>query len=177
MNGTPQGSTDHPVWDVYNELRTARLNVIYIQSEVKALRHADRFTEILIAIATTSSVGSFWFFQNSVGQSFWKTMGAIAVVLSIVRPILRLPQQLQTKEKLLVNYTVLAHDLKCIGFDVRRKQTYDNMAYKDFLKAMDRKAELLKASAQSLINERLRKRCEELVTQELPTSSFYIPNS
>lgn len=177
MNGTQPTSADHPVWDVYDELRTARLNVLYLQEEIKVLTRMNYLAEILIAIATTSSVGSFWFLQNSVGHAFWKTMGSIAVIFSIVKPILKLPHHIQAKEKLFVNYTMLAHDLTCIRYEIKQKQKYDNALYKDFSKAMNRKAELLKTSVQSRIRQSLRRKCEELVLQELPDTSFYIPKS
>jgi hypothetical protein len=131
----------------------------------------------LIAIATTSSVGSFWFLQNTVGAEFWKTVGAIAVVLSIIRPILKFGDHIQANSKLLTGYSVLDHDLQCISIEIRYKQKYDNAAHKDFLKAMNRKTELVKATTESHLTLKKRRTYEELVMQELPTDSFYIPPS
>ena len=163
----------HPVWSVYDELRTARLNVKYLQVEIARLRLFDRWSEVVIAVATTSSVGSFWFLQNSVGSQFWKTAG----VLSIVRPILKLTDQIQAKEKLLTSYSVLDHDLHFICMEIKHRQKYDNQLHKDFVEAMDRKVELVKAIAQSEVKESLRRKCEEQVMKELPTSFFFIPES
>jgi hypothetical protein len=177
VSGMQPDHSQHPVWSVYDELRTARLNVKYLQCELKWLKLFDGWSEIVIAIATTSSVGSFWFLQNAVGAQFWKTAGAIAVVLSIIRPILKFGDRIQAKEKLLTSYCVLDHDLNCIRMEIRHRQKYDNSLHKDFLEAMDRKAELVKADAHSQVKISLRLKCEILVLNELPTDSFYVPES
>ena len=177
MNGTQQELNQHPVWSVYDELRTARLNVKYLQFEIGRLKFFDRWSEVIIAVATTSSVGSFWFLQSTVGAQFWKTAGAIAVVLSIIRPILKFADQIQAKEKLLTSYCVLDHDLHCICMEIRHRQKYDNELHKGFLESMNRKAELVKANTHSDVKPRLRKKCEEIVLGELPMASFYVPES
>jgi hypothetical protein len=177
VNGTQPEPSPHPAWSVYDELRTARLNVKYLQSEIRRLKFFDRWSEVIIAIATTSSVGSFWFLQNVVGAYFWKSAGAIAVILSIIRPILKFADQIQGKEKLLTSYSVLDHDLHCICIEIRHRQKYDNELHKSFLEAMNRKVELIKANAHFEVNIALRKKCERLVLEELPTISFYVPES
>src|SRR4051794_15218333 len=101
MTETQPIPSQHPVWSVYDEWRTARLNVKCLQIQIERLKLHDRWSEILIAITTTSSVGSFWILQNNVGAQFWKAAGAVAVILSIVRPILKLGDHIQAKEKLL----------------------------------------------------------------------------
>lgn len=170
-------SSQHPVWDVYDELRTARLNVKCLQFEIASLKSDDRWSEVLIAIATTSSVGSFWFLQNAVGAYFWKTVGAFAVILSIVRPILKFSEHIQKKEKLLASYSILDHDLHCICMEIKHRQKYDNELHKDFLNAMARKAELIKTNMHSSVKPSVKKKSEELVFKELPAKAFYIPQS
>ena len=171
------GPAHHPVWSVYDEQRTARLNVRYLQRELARLKFVDRWSEILVAVATTSSVGSFWVLQTLIGGAIWKTAGAIAVVVSIVRPILRLSDRIQEKEKLLTGYSVLDHDLHCICIEIRHARKYDNSLHKEFVSAMNRKAELIKTNSASPVDEKLLKKCEALVILELPAESFFIPES
>ena len=76
-----------------------------------------------------------------------------------------------------MGYRILDHDLNCIRMEIRHKQKYDNALHKDFLDTMERKAELVKANIQTQVKLSLRIKCEELVLRELPTDSFYIPNS
>ncbi|MGB7767642.1 MAG: hypothetical protein WBN22_02160 [Verrucomicrobiia bacterium] len=168
-------TSQHPVWSVYDELRTARLNVLCLQNVLSSLRTSDRASEILIAVTTTTSIGSFWFLQNKAGEYIWKTVGCVAVVVSIVKPILKYGHRIQANEKLLAGYTLLHHELNCLCIEIRFLQRFDNAIYKDFLKIMDSKADLLKASSETNVSATLRKKCEQQVLQELPTELFYIP--
>jgi hypothetical protein len=102
-------------------------------------------------------------------------MGAIAVILSIIRPILKFSDRIQANEKLLAGYSILDHELHCICIEIRHRQKYDNALHKEFLEMMTRKAQLITANTHSLVGKSLRKKCEELVLNELPATSFYIP--
>lgn len=41
---------DHPVWSVYDELRTARLNVKYLQREIAVIEGWNKLQEIVAAV-------------------------------------------------------------------------------------------------------------------------------
>jgi hypothetical protein len=103
----PQTSpADNPVWSVYNELRTARLNVKYLQAKLRTLKNTNLGYEIVLAIATSSAVAGFSFWQEAAGKAIWAGIGVVATLLSVVKPILNLPATLRRKQELLASYMI-----------------------------------------------------------------------
>src|SRR6266404_9611082 len=88
-------SAESPVGAVYNELRTARLNVKYLQAKIHTLRNVNIAYEIVLAVATSSAVAGFSFWQQEFGKPIWASIGAAATLLSVIKPILRIPATLQ----------------------------------------------------------------------------------
>ena len=41
-------NVNNPVWDIYDELRTARLNIEYFQEKIRGLNRSNAFFEIVI---------------------------------------------------------------------------------------------------------------------------------
>lgn len=165
----------NPVWTVYNELRTARLNVKYLQHQIRTLKRTNLGYEIFLALATSSAVAGLSLWQVNYGKPMWTGIGVIAAVLSVLKPILNLPESLQRKQELLASYMILDHDLETIRNEILFRHKYDQALKKQFTRALERKAELVQKDTASLVNERLRQRCYKEVLKELPTSLFYIP--
>jgi hypothetical protein len=165
----------HPVWTVYNEIRTARLNIKYLQRKIRSLRNVNLIYEITLAVATSSAVAGFSFWQDATGKAIWAAIGVVATLLAVVKPILQLSDVLRGKQELLASYMILDHDLNTIRGEIQFKGKYDDALKRQFLRALERKAELVKKDTGSGVNERLRHRCFEEVLRELPSESFYIP--
>jgi hypothetical protein len=165
----------NPVWTVYNELRTARLNVKYLQHQIRALKRANLGYEIFLALAMSSAVAGFSFWQLDIGKATWAGIGWTAAVLAVLKPILKLPETFQRKQELLASYMILDHDLNTIRIEIQFRQKYDETLKRQFTRALQRKAELVQKDTASSVNERLRQCCYEEVLKELPTNSFYIP--
>lgn len=166
--------SESPVWGVYNELRTARLNVKYLQAKLRTLKNTNLAYEIVLAIATSSAVAGFSFWEKDTGKFIWACIGVVATLLSVVKPILKLPDTLSRKQELLTSYLILDNDLSTIRIEIQQKKKYDDALQRQFLSALQRKAELVKKDADS-VNENLRRRCYNEVLRELPTESFYVP--
>lgn len=49
----------HPVWNVYNEQRTARLNILYLQAKLKRLHRESFWMELVIAVSASTSAAGF----------------------------------------------------------------------------------------------------------------------
>ena len=160
---------------MYNELRTARLNVKYLQQKLRTLKRVNLSYEIILAVTTSSTVAGFSFWQEGTGKAIWAGVGGLAAVLSVVKPILKLPETFQRKQELLASYMILDHDLNTIVSEIQFKKKYDEALRQQFVRALERKAELVKKDTDSSVNERLRRRCTNEVLRELPSDSFYIP--
>ncbi|MBF0555787.1 MAG: hypothetical protein HQK96_14765, partial [Nitrospirae bacterium] len=67
----------HPVWDVYNEYRTARLNVRCNEMYLRRLTRTKKWMNMAIAISTSSTVGGFWVAETPWFTYFWKGFGTL----------------------------------------------------------------------------------------------------
>ncbi len=87
-----QNSRDlnHPVWDVYDLYRTARLNVCYYSTKLNRFQSYNFLIEITLAItASSSAVAALWFWEHPVGEIVWKILGVISALLAVSKPILK----------------------------------------------------------------------------------------
>jgi hypothetical protein len=170
-------NSEHPVWDVYDQYRTARLNVKYYQVQLNSLKGWNSTIEIILAISASSSIAGLWFWEGFYGGYLWKIIGSIAAVLAVLKPILKLPDKISRKEEILIGYKALHHDLETISILVRQNQIYDGDLKKQFLDALDRKGALIQKDNDTKLNKKLRDKLQVEVKNELPTNHFYIPRS
>lgn len=113
--------------------------------------------------------------QNFVGGYIWKTVGALAVIFTALKPVLKLPDKARRSQELLTSYKILDHDLHVIQIEVKHRQRYDVESHKELMKVLKRKAEIVKKSDDSPVSAKLQRVFEAEVRREMPTESFYIP--
>lgn len=165
----------HPVWDVYDELRTARLNVLYYESQLKTLTRLNTTIEWLLAVATSSTVAGSWLWKSEIGGYAWKALGVIAVFLAIGRPILNFTNKIKRKSETLGAYRELDHDFLNLKIKISQNRKYDSTLKKEFQTLLKKKGEIIKKYKDEYVNQKLRSRCSEQVNKELPADNFYIP--
>jgi hypothetical protein len=167
---------EHPVWDVYDEFRTARLNVKYLETQLGYLKKCNLIIESVLAFSASSSIAGLWFWESLFGGYLWKIIGSITAILAILKPILKLSDRIVKKEELLLGYKTLHHDLEKIKILISQVQKYDDNLKKQFLDVLERKKELVQKNIEPL-NKKIRDKCQAEVINELPTNHFYIPRS
>lgn len=167
--------TRNPVIDVYDLLRTARLNVRYLETQIRQLQRWNLTIEIVLAVSASSVAGGLWILQNELGSYFWKLLGSVAALLAIIKPIINLTRTIKRKEGLLSGYRALDHDLHKISVLINQRQAYDSELQKQFLDALDRKGLLVQQDQESSVNKKLRERCYQEVLLELPAETLYLP--
>lgn len=166
---------NHPVWDVYDELRTARLNVLYYESQLKNLTRLNTTVEWLLAAATSSTVAGSWLWTSVIGGYLWKILGVIAIFLAVGRPILNFTNKIKRKGETLGAYRELDNDFLNLKIKISQNKTYDSSLKKEFQTLLKKKGEVIRKYKDEYINQRLRSKCTEQVTRELPVEMFYIP--
>lgn len=88
---------NNPVWDVYDEYRTARLNVKYHAGLLRRQKRISFWLELTLAIsAPTSAVAGLWFWQSDIGAILWRIFAVIAAFAAIVKPLLRILTKVNT---------------------------------------------------------------------------------
>lgn len=164
-----------PVFDVYNEQRTARLNVKYLECKLDSLERLNFFIGVLIAISASSNVAGIWILQNSFGQIIWKTIMGVTAILAVANPLLDLTRKIQKKQELLVGYRSLDYDIQKIIWLIKQRRRYDAELQEKFIQAMEKKGQLVRIVEDTRVNDKLRKKCFNQVLNELPVANFFIP--
>lgn len=166
---------DHPVWDVYDELRTARLNVKYYGCLLSSLQTRNTILEISLAATASSSVAGLWFWGTSAGAETWKFLTAVTAILAVAQPFLRFTDKIRSYEEVLTGYRTLEHDLLALKIDIKQQGAYTEAHKEKLSEALDRKGALVAKTPKPKASKRLAKKCRVEIDAELPASQFFIP--
>jgi hypothetical protein len=170
------GSTGHAVWQVYDQLRTARLNVKYYTRRIATLKSREFWLDLVLAIAAPSSaVAGLWFWSHPIGQGAWKALAVIAAVVAVVKPLLKIGDKVQAMEEAVSAYKALDHDLYCLTLDIDRERAYSPQSQQRFKEALVRKGVLVGRKLEESESMTLKRKCEQEVLTELPGESFFVP--
>lgn len=173
-------NTKHPVWDVYDEYRTARLNVKLINKRLVNLKRFNFIIEVLLAITAASSglasvIVSLWFFKIPIGAYIWKILCGLTAVIAVIKPFLKLPERIQNESELFTEIKSLHHDFSTLIILINQRKKYDDDLKTQFVKLLDKKGNIEKKSTEGYAKKRLKIRYEQEVMQELPIDKFFIP--
>ncbi len=167
---------NHPVWGVYNKLRTARLNVKYYCQRLERAERWNTFFEItLLASAPTSAIAGLWFWQTEYGKMAWQWLGCVAALSTLIKSAYAPGRKIKQYEGVVVGYRALEYDLMEIKAMIEQKGKYDSALQSDFKRALQREKTLVGKNPETTPNMRVLKRCEQEVRDELPDNCFITP--
>lgn len=167
---------DHPVWSVYDKLRSACLNVKYYSRRLQTLERLNFGLEFLIgATAPSSAVAALWFWNTEYGQTAWKYLAIIAAVAAVCKPLLNLTRRIKEYESILSGYRTLEYDLREIRTLIEQKKKYDHALQIEFKKAVQREKTLIAKNPETRECARIKRKCEEEVRQHFPPKNFFVP--
>ena len=169
-------SATHPVWSVYDKLRTARLNVKYYGRRMEKVERWNFGIELVLLItAPSSAVAGLWFWNTDIGKVTWQLLGVIAAFAAVSKPLLALTKRIKEYESVLSGYRILEFDLMEIKSLVEQQQKYDAGLRTEFMKALQRERTLVGKTPETRENQKIKRECESEVLQELPANSFFVP--
>lgn len=164
----------HPVWDVYDEYRTARFRKKCYAAELQKLKRINFALEAAIAVFTPTSAIAI-LFLGTTGQSIWEVCLAIAATLAVIKPLTGLTAKIIHLEGRLAKYEMLEHDLHVIRLQVSQQQAYTDGMRKRFLEILEAQREMNRNVADVHFSQAQRRRFQAEVNGELPSSTFYVP--
>ena len=92
----------HPVWTVYDRLRTARLNCKYYGRRLQQHERLEFYLQLLLlTTAPSSAVAGLWFWAVPAGQLIWQYTGVAAAMVAVVKPLLGLTKKIKDYEAIL----------------------------------------------------------------------------
>jgi hypothetical protein len=170
-----QRNLQHPVWDIYDEYRTACLNVKINKYQLSKFRMWNFVIEFILALTASSSFAGFWFWNNETGQIMWKFFLLTTAILAILKPLLNLSGKIQKFSEVLTDFKSLEHDFHKLTILINQQQRYDPEFKEQFFYLLDQKRFINQKNNEGSIRTRKKLQFEAEVTDELPESSFYIP--
>jgi len=107
-----QDQKNHPVWDVYNLLRTSRLNIKYYSHKLNSLKRFNFLLEIMLAIgAPSSAIASFYYWNTTHGAIIWNWILGFTALIALIKPFLKLSDKIGAYEKTVQGYRILEHQI------------------------------------------------------------------
>ena len=141
---------EHSVWQVYDQYRTARLNVRYYSARAVRLRRTT--------------------------QAFDMFLAGLAAVIAVIRPFLHLTERLESVEQALTGYRALDSDLEQLSVLIRQKGEYDKESQKRLQRALKRKEAIIgRLTRTEPEDNKLKAECTEMVNRELPPEDSFVP--
>jgi len=173
---TEEAGSQHPVWEVYDSLRTVYLNDYYWTMMLQRARRINTFLEIFLAIAVPSSaVAGLQFWQAQYGAYVWGAITIAAAVAAVAKPFLGLDKSIQSYEAAVARYRTLEGQLQELRSEIRHTEVYNQVMKQKYLYIQASMGRALEAEPYEEINDRIRDRAEERVKRELPPDKFYVP--
>jgi uncharacterized protein YebE (UPF0316 family) len=166
---------EHPVWAVYDEYRTVRLNMYYYEHQLSSLERNNTILEGVIALSTSSVVVGLWIWGTNIGGIIWKIIATVAAFLSVFKPLVKLPDRIKQRSEILPNWRLLNDEYNKLTISIKERRKYDNEMIDRFHKLLETKTTIVKGEPAEGIDERLRRRCIEKVNRELPPNNFFVP--
>jgi hypothetical protein len=167
----------HPVWNIYDQLRTTRLNVLYYEEKLQFSERLQLFMQIILAATVPSSaIAGFEIWDFWLGKYAWEIFVSSSSLVAFIQPFLGLSKKIKQYDELATGYKVLFYDLQDIRQKIEEDKGYGNTHKKLFKVAKTRRTRLEVKETGIRLNKNLRKRCQTAVGLELPAKQFYIPD-
>lgn len=167
---------DHPVWSVYDKMRSACLNVKYYSRRLQFVERVNfGFEFTLGATAPSSAIAGLWFWNTEYGQPAWKFLAIVAAIAAVSKPLLNLTKRIKEYESVLSGYRTLEYDLREIRSLVEQKKKYDQPLQLEFKKALQREKSLIAKNPETRECARVKRKCEKEVLREFPPDKFFVP--
>jgi hypothetical protein len=165
----------HPVWNVYDEYRTARMNVHIYEKQLSTLRRNNFVMESILALSVSSVIAGSWLWETSIGSIVWKIIITIAGFFAVLKPLLKFADQIQQETEILTSWRSLDAGLQKLVLSISQYRRYDDEMRNRFLTLMEAKSSIVTKEPPQAPSGRLITECEKQVNNELPQDSFFVP--
>ncbi|WP_454253670.1 hypothetical protein [Pseudomonas sp. Marseille-Q7302] len=167
---------DNPVWAVYDQLRTCRLNELYYGHRLAKYERINFWAEIIVAAASASSaVAGLALWNTGPGKYLWQILLILAAAISLAKPILNLTKKIRAYEEVLMGYRMMVYDYRDLRMDISQSQKYSTAHQARFKKLQQRMREICGKSPERVSKASLKKTCHSAVLEEFPDDQFFLP--
>jgi hypothetical protein len=162
-------------WRVYDELRTALLNACYYDAKRRRWGRFSNALDIATGLTTSSVIAALGFWETIPGRGTWAIVGLVGGLAAILKPPLRVVDRTSACEESAKGYNVLANDLQLISESIRANRAFTADHQRSFDEALQRRRALVEKEPERTPNAGLVRKCQAIVNQEFPVTSFFDP--
>lgn len=161
---------------IHDEYRTALLNKKYYAARLDRYKTINRYSEIAIALGATTgtSIAGLAIFKQGYGTAAWAVISGISMVLSVIKPIMNLPKEVERYSKLTGEYASMFGTLRIIEQDISASQSLTSEQIEVFNQVRKRTVDLLTLDDTNP-NRRLLEKLQDEVNKEIPPSILWMP--
>jgi hypothetical protein len=174
------GKKDLRVWDVYNLLRTTRLNIKFYSHFLSFWKQINLIVDVFLGLTASSSAVAGWcVWSTSTGEVIWLIISMVAGVVVIVKPFFKIGDRIEAYEKATHDYLMLQSRIEKIVFEIKQAQAYRER-HQILLEVANDMLGGLKVNPPDKKEEsnrmkRIKRDCQNEIMNELPNSCFFIP--
>ncbi len=156
--------------------RTCLLNQKYYSHKLNSYKLWNRVMDIVVALATSSAFAGLAIWKSGLGANFFSILLAASVVVSVLRPILKLTEGIDRYSKLHYGYSQLSFQVENVLTDMRRRGGPQDDHLKTTADIEDRYRNLgLEDDAGP--NLKLLKKFQAEVNEAVPAERLWLPSS
>lgn len=160
---------------MYDTYRNAAMNEKYYANRLTHLTNWNRYYEIALAIGTSTAIAAWAIWDiNSLAKGFRAVFSAVITLLAIIKPFLKMPEDIEKYSTLHTGYRALYLNLNSIVSTIRRKSTVTSEVQQLFDAAQNQYRSLALNDAVS-INQKILEQCQQQVIREIPVESLWYP--
>ncbi len=169
-------NSEHPVWQVYDQYRTARLNVYYNTDRRELSENLNKWIDIVLAIlAPGTTIAGLAIWSDEYGKLIWSGLMILTSLIAAVKPFLKLSQRIMDLDKIISGYRSYEIDLELLKVKIEQDRCYNDSHKQEFRNILSKKYKLLELESHSKANDKLIKQYSNKVICELPATSFFVP--
>lgn len=160
---------------MYDAYRNAAMNEKYYANRITHLTNWNRYYEIILAIGTSTAILSWAVWDiNSTAKAFRAVFSGLITLLAIIKPFLKMPEDIEKYSTLHTGYRALYLNLNSIVSTIRRKSAVTSEVQQLFDAAQEQYRSLALNDAVN-INQKILEQCQRQVIREIPVESLWYP--
>jgi hypothetical protein len=105
---------------IYTNYRDAAMSKEYYACRLAQVKRWNIWYEIVLALgASGTAVAGWYIWSQTTGKIVWAIFSGCAAVLAIIKPILKVADEVERYSKLHIGYSELAFDYKLVCDEIR----------------------------------------------------------
>jgi hypothetical protein len=159
---------------VYDLYRDALLNRKYYGGRLASYQRWNTWVELIVAFGTSAGVGGWYLWETNDGKIGWAIVAGLAVVLGIVKTVIRYSQHIERYSKLYTNHSIFYSELDQVVSQIRAQQGITPDMFRSVVDTQ-RKVNLLSSEDDPHPSRRLLRKYYKVINEEVPPENFWMP--